>query len=138
MVEITMITVQIIGGEPLHVALNDEQLVVIGQHTVVNEGWSFTGLYKPDIILLDYNLVKSDVLIIVSLLLLASPQSRLILVVEDLNDELLIDCLVNGAYGYLAVNALEVFLVKAVKAVHSGEAWISRKTAALLIARLRG
>lgn len=133
-----MITVQIIGGGQLLDALDDLHLEVIAQHTVVADGMNFTGQYNPDIILLDYNISMGNILILVNLLLQESPQSKIILIGEDLNDELIIDCLANGVYGYLPVNTMEVFLKKAVKAVHSGEAWINRKIAALLIARLRG
>jgi two-component system invasion response regulator UvrY len=133
-----MITVQIIGVAQLPDVLDDNQLKIIARHTVGADGLNYASQYKPDIILLDYTIPMDHVLIIVNLLLQESPRSKIILISEGLSDELIIEYLANGVYGYLPHNTLKVFLIKAVKAVHSGEAWISRKIAALLIVRLRG
>lgn len=132
------ITVQIIGGRQLFDALDDPHLKIIAQHTDLADGVNFIGQHNPDIILLDYNISMGNVFIFLNLLLQASPQSKIILISEDLSDDLIMDCLMNGVYGYLPVTTIDFFLKKAVKAVHSGEAWINRKIAALLIARLRG
>ena len=133
-----MITVQIIGDAPLPDVLDDNHLKIIARHTVGAAGLNYAAQYKPDIILLDYTVPVNHVLIIVNLLIQESPRSKIILIGESLSDELILDYLANGVYGYLPVNTMKVFLTKAVTAVHSGEAWISRKIAALLIVRLRG
>ena len=93
---------------------------------------------KPLVILLEYELEKLNTGLYIKSLLAGSHNSKVIFFGKDLSDEIILDCLSYGAYGYLENRDMDRFLLKAVHAVAEGQAWVTRRLIGLLIERIRG
>ena len=130
------ISIQIIGQMKPDVQYA-EMLILAKDSDVIN-AVHITEDQKPDIILLDYNLMHNKSYLFVSSLLLANRESRIILVGNNIVDFQLVKCLIAGVLGYLERKDLDIFLIRAIKAVDSGEAWVSRKIVAKLIGTVSG
>ncbi len=92
----------------------------------------------PSVILLDYELEELNTGLYIKSLLSESPNSKVIFLGNDLSDEVVLDCLIYGAYGYLEYRDMDKFLFKAVQSVGQGQAWVTRRLIGLLIERIRG
>ncbi len=93
---------------------------------------------KPLVILLEYELEKLNTGLYIKSLLAGSHNSKVIFFGKDLSDEIILDCLSYGAYGYLENRDMDRFLLKAIYAVAKGQAWVTRRLIGLLIERIRG
>jgi DNA-binding NarL/FixJ family response regulator len=91
---------------------------------------------KPRILLMDIDFVKKNRGPFIAVLRQASPETRIIIVGRRSAPSVVLYALSNGALGYLQGKAIGPFLIKAVRAVHAGEVWVSRKMGARLIDRL--
>lgn len=93
---------------------------------------------KPSVILLDYKLEELNTGLYIKSLLSESSTSKVIILGNDLSDEIVLNCLINGAWGYLEYKDMNKFLLKAVQSVGHGQAWVTRRLVGLLIERIRG
>lgn len=116
-----------INREGVSVTVYDDEIRAL--NTVV---WK-----KPDIILLNYAVQNNNTAAFISLLSNANEQSKIVLIAPALTDDEILDCLIAGATGFLEINEMPKFINKLLPAVHAGEAWITRRMVAKLIARLR-
>ncbi len=91
------------------------------------------GVYKPSVILLDYEFEALNTDLYIKTLLAESPKSKVILLGNDLSDEVILNSLIHGAYGYLQYGDMDKFLLKAIISVENGQAWVTRKLVGLLI-----
>ena len=89
------------------------------------------------IILLSYDVRKGETPEYISLLKQANRTSKVVLIGRDLADEIVIDCLVKGAQGYISASELLKFFDKMVNVLQAGEVWISRRMTAKILERLR-
>ena len=92
---------------------------------------------KPSILLLDLTLTntkngKSLLTTICGRL----PHTTVILLTQPSSERRILEALCCGARGYIAMKSLRMFLPKAVRVVHSGEAWVPRKMVAKILDRL--
>lgn len=71
-------------------------------------------------------------------MLIESPQSKIIFLGKSVSDEIILDCLMIGIYGYLDSKDAEQFLNKAILSVGQGLAWVSRRLVGLLMEKFRG
>ena len=87
---------------------------------------------KPHIILLHMSsLWESGALI--ALIRRKSPQTKIIVIADRYSELGMLKALSLGARGHLMTKVLPTFLVKAVRKVDGGEAWVPRKMAARII-----
>jgi DNA-binding NarL/FixJ family response regulator len=93
---------------------------------------------KPSVILLEYDLEETNTELYIRSLLIESPQSKIILLGKSVSDEIILDCLMIGIYGYLDSKDAEQFLNKAILSVGQGQAWVSRRLVGLLMEKFRG
>jgi len=93
--------------------------------------------YQPGVILLDYKLEKLNTGLYIKSLLSESPSSKVILLGEYLAEEIILDCIIFGATGYLEYRDMDKLLSKAVQSVMHGQAWITRRLVGVLIERIR-
>jgi two-component system, NarL family, nitrate/nitrite response regulator NarL len=94
--------------------------------------------YKPAVLLLDSELIRHCGTRQLLRLCQTNPDTRTILLTDDLNDQKGIAVLKAGARGYCAKTIASASLKKAVCAVKKGEIWIGRRLASLLIESLVG
>lgn len=88
---------------------------------------------QPSVILLDYDLRQVGTYSYIKLLLRASRESKIIVVADELNDDGVLNCLTAGARGYQNKNKLNEYILKMIKVVDAGEAWITRSMVAILL-----
>lgn len=126
-----VITIQIVSQ--LQLGFEDNELQVVSQNIDSASAIANAHQLKPNIILLDNSIKESSSPALIQSLLDASPISRIILLGSSLPDKQLIKCLLSKLYGYVEQKDLDRFLIKSIKAVHSGEAWITRRIVKKLI-----
>lgn len=89
------------------------------------------------IVLLSYDVRKDETPEYIALLTQANQTSKVVLIGQGLADEIVIDCLMNGAQGYISAAELPKFIDKMVNVLQSGEVWVTRRMAAKILERLR-
>jgi DNA-binding NarL/FixJ family response regulator len=97
--------------------------------------WAADGL-KPHILLLNWNLFRGKGDNLLRALRRKSPRTKMILLTRRASQTLILEALSQGALGYLNEKAISSFLLKAVRQVEAGEAWVPRKMAASMVDRL--
>ncbi|MCK5188832.1 MAG: response regulator transcription factor [Methylococcales bacterium] len=131
-----IITIQVVGK--VMYSFEDDGLRVIAHDNDLNAAVKSSESHQPNIILLDYDFLKTRSSLFIKSLYLFSAESKIIMLGSGLQENQLIDCLLAGIYGYLDEKDFEMFFVQAIKAVDSGEAWVSRCIVAKLIESIRG
>jgi DNA-binding NarL/FixJ family response regulator len=89
----------------------------------------------PDVLLLDVALVNGTDNVIANVRQV-SPRTKILLLGAEAGDEALQHALRQGARGYLAKSAGMGATLKAIRAVHAGEAWVERAEMGRLLDRL--
>ncbi|MCG2634229.1 MAG: response regulator [Gammaproteobacteria bacterium] len=116
-----------------------QRLTVAGSQVVDASGddtYEILGLLnalQPDVLLLDLALAKGQGVSFLPLMRAKSPSSRVLLVVDGDSDEAIMAALADGAIGYLDRDALDTHIVKAVRVVNAGEAWVPRQMVARIL-----
>ena len=131
-----IITIQIVGKRLYET--EDDSFQVVAHDDDLNAAVMSSENHQPNIILLDYNFLKNRSSLFVKSLCLISAKSKIIMLGNSLQESQLLECLVAGIYGYLDKKDFERFFVQAIKAVDSGEAWVSRRIVSKLIESIRG
>lgn len=131
------LTVQVIATSQWVNFKEDSFIKLVGSFNNREEALEFTALKKPSIILLEYEAEKLNTELFVKSLLIESPDSRIIMLGQNLSDEIILSCLISAIYGYLERQDVNTFLQKAIFSVGKGEAWVSRRLVGLLIEKLR-
>ena len=88
---------------------------------------------KPDILFLTMTLPSTDVLEIISVVKKKSPDTRILLFYESLNEMDVFNALNSGAKGFISLGASPANLLKAIQTVSEGELWVSRRQIARFI-----
>jgi DNA-binding NarL/FixJ family response regulator len=91
---------------------------------------------KPCILLLNLNLFKGKGENLLRALHWKSPRTKILLLSRRASQNLILEALSQGALGYLKEKAIDSFLLKAVRQVEAGEAWVPRKMAARIVDHL--
>ena len=91
---------------------------------------------KPHILLLNLNLLKGKGDNLLRVLCRKSPRTKMILLIRRASQTVILEALAQGALGYIKERAIDGFLLKAVRQVEAGEAWVPRKMAARIVDRL--
>ena len=79
----------------------------------------------PDIILLDYHMPKLDGAKAATIIMKASPQTKIIIVSMDVNPEMIIDIIHAGVVGIVSKHSTEDELILAIDAVKNGKRHLS-------------
>jgi DNA-binding NarL/FixJ family response regulator len=88
---------------------------------------------KPRILLLDWRLVALGGTRLLPLILRHSSDTRIILLISRLSSARLIDVFSGGVRGYASRALADQALVKAVRAVDCGQAWVPRSMVSFLV-----
>jgi DNA-binding NarL/FixJ family response regulator len=101
------------------------------------EGLKVLEKYQPTLAFLDYEIEGDNTNLYINTLLIESPKTRIILVGKKLPDEIVLNSLIGGCFGYIEWDDLERFFDKSIQIVGLGEAWVSRRLVGLLLERMR-
>lgn len=113
---------------------NDPQIEVAGEADNISDALSLIKNQTPDVILLDLDLGKENSLDFMPEIIRAAKNAR-ILILTGLHDQDIHKRAIQaGASGILLKNEAGTTLLKAVKKIYEGEAWIDRSLTARIIA----
>ena len=128
-----MINVQIIGiaGQIKQVFEKNEVNLSFFDDEV--QALNATEKNQPSVIFLDYDLRQLGTHSYIKLLLRASRESKIIVVADELSDDGILNCLTAGARGYQNKNKLNEYILKMIRVVDAGEAWITRSMVVILL-----
>jgi two-component system, NarL family, nitrate/nitrite response regulator NarL len=109
---------------------------VVGEAGDLVEGLELTGHLRPDIILLDINLLEDLDFDIITRLIGTSSRARVILITRDYDSQVYLKALELGVMGLVTKTQRPEVLIKSIKKVHSGEVWIERSILGSQLSRL--
>lgn len=114
-----------------------DQFIVLGEVADGLEGVKRTESLKPDIVLMDIHMPGISGREALRLIGESAPEAKVVMltVSEDAND--LIECLREGAAGYILKNIAADTLVDALLKIHRGESIISPKMTSRLVRHLQ-
>ena len=92
--------------------------------------------YQPSVILLNYNMRYEATIDYIKLILATHSDSKIVVIADELDEEIKLDCLIAGAKGYQNIKQLEGYAKKLVEVVDAGEIWISRQMVTKLLDKL--
>jgi DNA-binding NarL/FixJ family response regulator len=116
--------------------LESTSLELLAEAGDLDSAISFTERYQPDVLLLDAGLLNGTGRLVMQLILQKYPLTRVILLVQEMDENEILSCLSSGAKGYLEQHSFEIQLLKAIDCVAAGEAWVERHMVAKLLDRL--
>lgn len=138
-----MITVVIADGDKasrarsLNTLQPEKGISVVGVARNGLEAILATDGLKPHILLLNLNLFMGKGDDLLRALRRKSPRTKMILLARRASRTLILEALTRGAMGYLKEKAIDDFLLKAVRQVVAGEAWVPRRMAAMIVNHLK-
>jgi two-component system nitrate/nitrite response regulator NarL len=109
---------------------------VVGEAGDLNTGLEIISALDPDIILFDLNVSEQPGSEVISEILKASQQSRLILVTGTVDPSINQQAVENGVTGVVLKTQPPETLIKAIEKVNSGEVWLERSLIANVLSRL--
>jgi two-component system nitrate/nitrite response regulator NarL len=109
---------------------------VVGEAGDLHTGLEIISALDPDIILFDLNVSEQPGSEVISEILKASQQSRLILVTGTIDPSINQQAVENGVTGVVLKTQPPETLIKAIEKVNSGEVWLERSLIANVLSRL--
>lgn len=82
---------------------------------------------KPQVLVLHSEVTEERLDMFIGLLQDKSPGTRILLLINELDDEQILSALAGGARGYIVEPDIPLFLTKAIHAINLGEAWVPRR-----------
>lgn len=120
-----------------HILEGDPEFLVVGEADDGPSGVATVEATRPDIVLLDVRLPTIDGPEICRLLRERVPGSRILILSAFGDDDLVYQCLVNGAGGYVLKDIVHLDLKKSLRAVARGESVLDPRVAGAVIERLK-
>ena len=119
--------------------LLDEQdgVEVVADARSAEEAVRWVAKLRPDVIVMDVNMPGISGIEAIPDLLVASPQSAILMLTVSADEDSVVDAVLAGASGYLLKDASLAVIVQGVRAAAAGEALISPAVAGSLLARVR-
>ncbi len=117
---------------------SQEDMVVAAEAGTAEEALAAIGGEKPNIVLLDLDLGGVNVVERIPEMLAASKGSRVIVLTGVHDSQLHRRALRLGSLGLVLKDQAGSTLIKAIRRVHAGEAWIDRSMTANLVAEISG
>lgn len=111
-------------------------LDVVGESGNTADGVDICSSLKPDIVLLEGNLIKESGMGFISSLIKKANCSRVILITDKSDSQNTIQAIQKGIVGVVLKTQRPEDLYKAIEKVHLGEVWLERSMIANLLARL--
>jgi DNA-binding NarL/FixJ family response regulator len=112
----------------------DKKIKLIAESDDVNLASKIAKNYKPDVFVLDLFPPDFDVLEILSEIIKAYPEAKVLFVGPDIKENELHSLIEAGAWGYISSQRSAADdLVHAIKVVQKGEFWIDRKMTASIL-----
>jgi DNA-binding NarL/FixJ family response regulator len=105
-------------------------LSVIGEAATGSQAIMLARELRPDIVVLDMHLPDSDGITITRQLVQALPESRVVILTIAENDEVIIEAVRSGAFGFLTKDIEPEALARAIVGVADGQIAMSRQMAA--------
>jgi len=109
---------------------------VVGESGSLDEGLELVANLKPDIILLELNLVGQPGLEIITCIFKTYRQARLILVTGASDPQVHQQAVEEGVVGVVIKTQPPEMLIKAIEKVNAGEVWLERSMIANVLSRL--
>lgn len=113
---------------------NDAEVEVVGEASSIKDALDLVASEKPDIILLDLDLGKESSLDFMQEIYDAAENTQILILTGVIDEIKHKRAMQNGARGILLKNQSGTILLKAIKKVHQGEAWVDRTLTAKLLA----
>lgn len=113
---------------------NDSEIEVVGETENMADALRLVEREKPDVVLLDLDLGKESSLDKMSEIFKANENSRVLILTGVLDENQHKRTMQKGAQGILLKNHAGGTLLKAIKKVHQGEAWLDRMLTAKVLA----
>ncbi|MGB4781235.1 response regulator [Candidatus Methylomirabilis sp.] len=110
-------------------------LDIVGEARDGREALAAVGLLTPDILILDLDLPGLNALEVLLVILWSSPQTKVIVISRDGNEEAIREALRHGARGYV-VKGDRLDLSKLIRAVQRGEMWARRRVLSAVVEEL--
>ncbi|MFW5443693.1 MAG: DNA-binding response regulator [Methylococcaceae bacterium] len=92
---------------------------------------------QPSVILLNYDVLKDQTIDYIRLIINVSPDSKVVVIADELSEEYVLSCLIAGAKGFQELEQLDQYVNKLIKVVDKGEVWITRRMVAILLENIR-
>jgi len=126
----------VVAAEPIERALC-KSLLVVADVEAGPAALAALARLRPQVLVLDLQRPRLDVLACLPHIRLQSPRTRVILLTSRRTPTaLILEGLRRGARGYLDRAALRPFLSKAVRALSAGEAWVPRQMVSRILDQL--
>jgi DNA-binding NarL/FixJ family response regulator len=103
---------------------NHTDMKVVGEEGGANDSLRLVKIQKPNIILFELNPLAGLSLELISALINVYPQTRVILVTSLEDPEIYLQAVQNGALGVVKTTQPAEVLIKAIRKVNLGEAWL--------------
>lgn len=113
-----------------------EDIWVVGRATDVSFVPYRVGAMQTDVLLLDIPALTASALEVLRKVHLRSPGTRGLISSGPMDDELVAEALQWGIWGFLVNTSRWETYVKAIRAIHAGDAWISRQTLTRILGNL--
>jgi DNA-binding NarL/FixJ family response regulator len=135
------VSVIIVGGQAFITASllalsRDKNIQVIACVTEIADIFGAITETEPTIVLIDFTVVSESQYALLTELRRSHPKTSVIFLCDGADQTKLVDAFRHGASGYLEAKDRDVFLVKAVRAVSNGEAWVPRRFVTKIVERL--
>lgn len=127
-----MITVFIVDqnrsrrAECVRLLKSEDAILVIGQSRSAANGIILVSKFKPNIVIFDLDLALKHDRGLLSTIRRQSPRTKVILLMESFSPSRLLASFSYGALGCIRNRDIASCLIKAVRAVDVGEAWVPR------------
>jgi DNA-binding NarL/FixJ family response regulator len=115
---------------------NQQGMKVVGEAGDLSEGLEIVADLKPNIILLELNLVRQPKLDIIPSIINATKQARLILITDTGDAQVPYQAVEDGVMGVVFKTQEPETLIKAIEKVNAGEVWLERSMIANVLSRL--
>lgn len=112
-------------------------ITVIGQASNGHEAIDMVKTNQVDVVVLDYSMPELDAPSVIEKLLRKTPSVKILVLTVHENVQYAVRTIESGAHGYLIKSAAVEELVEAIRAVHEGEIYISRKVSQEVLQHLR-
>lgn len=99
---------------------NDEDMVVCGEGKTLDEGYRSIEENKPDVVILDIKLPDGDGIIGCRNIKKVSPESKVIILSEYVEDSLIVEIIKAGADGYLLKSMESKKIISSIREVAKG------------------
>jgi DNA-binding NarL/FixJ family response regulator len=115
---------------------NHQGMKVIGEAGMLKDGLEIISNLQPDIVLFEFNVSEETGSEVISQIIRASENARLIMLTETSDPIINQQAVETGVMGVVFKTQSPEILIKAIEKVYSGEVWLERSLIANVLSRL--